>query len=51
MPATHSLSNLQQEFLKLYSLDIADADLLYIKIWLAKDFADKGISEADTIWQ
>ena len=51
MPVAHSLSNLQQELLKLYSSDIEDADLLNIKVWLANYFADKAIREADTIWQ
>ena len=51
MPVAHSLSNLQQELLRLYSSDIEDADLLYIKAWLANYFANKAIREADTIWQ
>ncbi len=46
-----SLSNLQQELLKFYSSVIDDADLLHIKTWLAKYFADKAIREADSIWQ
>ena len=51
MAAAHPLSNLQQELLKLYSSDIDDADLLHIKTYLARYFADKAISEADTIWE
>ena len=50
MQQTQSLSNLQQELLKLYSSDIEDADLLHIKRYLAKYFADKAIQEADKIW-
>jgi hypothetical protein len=50
MQQIQSLSNLQQELLKLYSLDIEDADLLHIKRYLAKYFADKAILEADKIW-
>jgi hypothetical protein len=50
MAAPHSLSNLQQELLKLYSSDISEADLLHIKRHLAKYFAFKAIGEADQIW-
>lgn len=50
MPAASPLSNLQQELLKLYASDIDDADLLHIKQYLAKYFADKAIKEADKIW-
>jgi hypothetical protein len=34
------LSNLQQELLKLYSTDIDEADLVHIKNYLAKYFAN-----------
>ncbi len=50
MQAVTSISNIQQELLKLYSADIPDADLLHIKRYLAKYFASKAISEADQIW-
>jgi hypothetical protein len=50
MQQIQSLSNLQQELLKLYSSDIEDADLLHIKKYLAAYFADKAIKEADKIW-
>jgi hypothetical protein len=50
MSAAHPLSNLQQELLKLYSSDIPEADLLHIKRYLAKYFADKAIAEADEVW-
>ncbi len=50
MSAAHPLSNIQQELLKLYSSDIAEADLLHIKRYLSKYFAFKAISEADEIW-
>ena len=50
MPSAHSLSNLQQELLKLYSYNIEEADLLHIKKYLAKYFAEKAIKEADDIW-
>ncbi len=48
--AATSLSNIQQELLKLYSSDIAEADLLNIKRYLAKYFAAKAIQDADTQW-
>ena len=44
------LSNLQQELLKLYASNVSDADLLAIKRYLAKFFAEKAIAEADEIW-
>ena len=50
MQQSQSLSNLQQELLKLYSSNIEDADLLHIKRYLARYFADKAINEADNIW-
>jgi len=51
MQATSSISNMQQELLKLYAANIADADLLNIKRYLAKYFASKAIDEADRIWE
>jgi hypothetical protein len=50
MAASSSISNIQQELLKLYAADIPDADLLHIKRYLAKYFATKAIEEADHIW-
>ena len=44
------LSNLQQELLKLYASNISDADLLAIKCYLAKFFAEKAVAESDKIW-
>jgi hypothetical protein len=51
MQATSSISNMQQELLKLYAANIAEADLLNIKRYLAKYFASKAIDEADRIWE
>ena len=51
MSAVHPLSNIQQELLKLYSSDVAEADLLNIKRYLAKYFATNAIEEADKIWE
>jgi hypothetical protein len=50
MSAAHPLSNIQQELLKLYSCNIAEADLLHIKYYLARYFALKAVGEADEIW-
>jgi len=50
MGTATSLSNLQQELLKLYSNNIAEEDLLEIKRYLANYFAKKAIKEADEIW-
>ena len=51
MQATSSISDIQQELLKLYSANIADVDLLNIKQYLAKYFAANAIAEADRIWE
>ncbi len=45
-----SLSNLQQELLKLYARDVSETDLLAIKKYLATFFAEKALNEADAIW-
>ena len=50
MVSATSLSNLQQELLKLYGSNIEDADLMHIKRYLAKYFAGKAIKEADKKW-
>jgi hypothetical protein len=50
MSAAHSLSNMQQELLKLYSSNIEESDLLQVKRLLARYFASKAIHEADEIW-
>jgi hypothetical protein len=50
MQASSSISNIQQELLKLYAANIAEADLLQIKRYLAKYFASKAIAEANRIW-
>lgn len=41
MLQNHPLSNLQQELLRLYASNIAEADLLHIKTCLAVYFAQK----------
>ncbi len=46
-----NLSNIQLELLKLYSTDIKDSELLDIKEYLAKYFANKAINLADSIWE
>lgn len=50
MSAAHPLSNLQQELLKLFSSNVEESDLLHIKRYLARYFADKAIKQADQIW-
>ena len=47
---TTSLSNIQQELIKLYSFNLPEDDLINIKQILANYFAQKAISEADKIW-
>ncbi len=51
MQQSQSLSNLQQELLKLYSSDVSESDLLQIKRYLSGYFAEKAINEADKIWE
>ena len=51
MTRTAPSSNIQQELLKLYSSVIYEADLLHIKKYLARYFADKAIKKADEIWE
>lgn len=50
MSSARALSNLQQELLKIYSSDVAEADLLNIRRLLARYFAAKAIAEADKLW-
>jgi len=45
------LSNLQLELLKLYPMNIEEADLLKIKSLISRFFADKAISAADKAWK
>jgi len=45
-----NFSNIQLELLKLYSTDVKENELLDIKNYLAKYFAEKAIREADAIW-
>lgn len=50
MPTAQPLSNLQQELLKLYAVNITDADLQHVRRYLANYFANRAIAEADGIW-
>jgi hypothetical protein len=50
MLAQPSLTNLQQELLKLYSSNIPETDLREIKVYLSTYFAGKAIRQADEIW-
>jgi len=46
-----NFSNIQLELLKLYSTNIQDSELMEIKNYLAKYFAQKAVSRADSIWE
>lgn len=48
--AVNHLNELQLDLLKLYSTDMNESDLLGLKQQLARYFAEKGIKEADRIW-
>jgi len=45
-----NFSNIQLELLKLYATNIQESELLDIKNYLAKYFAQKAVNKADTIW-
>lgn len=47
---TSKMTNLQQELLKLFSIDIDEKELLEIKEILTKFFANRVMNEADKIW-
>lgn len=50
LATNQNFSNIQLELLKLYSTDVKENELLDIKNYLAKYFAEKAIQEADAIW-
>jgi len=50
LSTSQNFSNIQLELLKLYSTDVKENELLDIKNYLAKYFAEKAITEADAIW-
>ena len=50
MPSAQPLTNLQQELLKLYASNINDDDLENIRQYLSNYFANKAITEADSLW-
>ena len=45
-----NFSNIQLELLKLYSTNIQENELLDMKNYLAKFFAQKAVNKADAIW-
>ncbi|GGA86463.1 hypothetical protein [Puia dinghuensis] len=45
------LSNIQAELLKLFSVQIAEKDLLELKKVMAKFLLDKARDKADSIWE
>lgn len=47
---SQSLSNIQLELLKTFSQNVSDEDLLEIKRLLTRYFAEKGIKEANKVW-
>jgi len=46
-----SLSNLQQELLKIYAHNVTEQQLYDIKVLLAQYFAKQAIQEVDKIWE
>jgi len=51
MTTPQPLSNLQQELLKIYSSNVEEQDLLNIKKYLARYFADKAIADSNQLWE
>jgi hypothetical protein len=47
---TNSLSNLQLELLRTYSRDVSDEDIMAIRQFLARYFAEKAMNMADQVW-
>ena len=45
------LTNLQQELLKIFSIELSDKELLEIKHLLATHFASKASDEMDRLWE
>ncbi len=51
MSATHKLTNLQLELLKLFKYELPDKQIQEIKSLLSKYFADKATDEMDKLWE
>jgi hypothetical protein len=47
---SNSLSNVQQEILKLYSTELSKEDIFDLKSPLSQYYAAKAISSADKVW-
>jgi hypothetical protein len=45
------LTNLQLELLRLYSMEVADSDLIAIRRLIARYFANKASDEMDRLWE
>lgn len=45
------LTNLQQELLKIFSIELSDKELLELKHLLATHFASKASDEMDRLWE
>ena len=44
------LTNLQLELLRIYSMEVAESDLMAIRRLIARYFADKASDEMDRLW-
>lgn len=51
MAQSESLTNLQQELLKVFSLNLSESELIDIKSLIAGYFAEKAINMADKAWE
>jgi hypothetical protein len=49
-PPEPPFSNLQIELLKLFTRELSEADLLEIKLLLARHFLEKSMNAADKVW-
>lgn len=49
--ASQPLTNLQLELLKVFSREVSEEDLLEIRRFLARMFAEKAMDAADAVWE
>jgi hypothetical protein len=51
MSPTQSLSNLQLELLKVFSIDLSEDQLIEIRDLLSRYFAEKATAEMNRLWE
>lgn len=48
---THSLTNLQLELLKVFSIELEESQLLDVRDMLTRYFAESAANEMDKLWE